>query len=62
MKKIQFSSYALEIFKVVFDGEDDTFVRLSDLRETFSEEAGYKPGIREARIIKELQALLRMSA
>ena len=37
MKKIQFSSYALEIFKVVFDGEDDTFVRLSDLRETFSE-------------------------
>ena len=37
MKKIQFSSYALEVFKVVFDGEDDTFVRLSDLRETFSE-------------------------
>ena len=26
------------------------------------EEAGYKPGIMEARIIKELQALLRMSA
>ena len=49
MKKIQFSNGALAIFKTVFDGEDDTFVRLSDLRETFSEvlESEFESSIEE---------------
>ena len=49
MKKVQFSNGALAIFKTVFDGEDDTFVRLSDLRETFSEvlESEFESSIEE---------------
>ena len=50
MKKVQFSDWALAIFNTVFNGDnDDTFVRLSDLRETFSEilESDFEAAIEE---------------
>ena len=47
------------LLKGIARGEISKYI---DILSEPCEEAGYKPGIREARIIKELQALLRMSA